>query len=50
MKPRQKRLTLILGGLAALGVAVALVLSGFQENLVFFYSPSQIANQEAPKG
>ncbi|MBA2547655.1 MAG: cytochrome c maturation protein CcmE [Burkholderiaceae bacterium] len=50
MKPRQKRLTLILGGLAALGVAVALVLSAFQENLVFFYSPSQIANQEAPKG
>ena len=50
MKPRHKRLTLIVAGLAVLGVAAALVLSAFQENLVFFYSPSQIANQEVPKG
>jgi cytochrome c-type biogenesis protein CcmE len=49
MKPRQKRLALILGGLAVLGVASALVLSAFQENLVFFYSPSQVANHEAPQ-
>ena len=50
MKPRQKRLALILGGLAVLGVASALVLSAFQENLVFFYSPSQVVNHEAPQG
>jgi cytochrome c-type biogenesis protein CcmE len=50
MKPRQKRLVLILGGLATLGVASWLVLSAFQENLVFFYSPSQVANNEAPRG
>ena len=50
MKPRQKRLALIVGGLAVLGVASALVLSAFQENLVFFYSPSQVANHEAPQG
>jgi cytochrome c-type biogenesis protein CcmE/ABC-type amino acid transport substrate-binding protein len=50
MKPRQKRLALILGGLATLGVASWLVLSAFQENLVFFYSPSQVANNEAPQG
>jgi len=50
MKPRQKRLVLILGGLATLGVASWLVLSAFQENLVFFYSPSQVANNEAPHG
>ena len=50
MKPRHKRLTLIVGGLAVLGVAAALVLSAFQQNLVFFYSPSQIANKEAPQG
>ena len=49
MKPRQKRLALILGGLAVLGIASALVLSAFQENLVFFYSPSQVANHEAPQ-
>ena len=50
MKPRQKRLVLILGGLATLGVASWLVLSAFQENLVFFYSPSQVVNHEAPQG
>jgi cytochrome c-type biogenesis protein CcmE len=50
MKPRHKRLTLIVAGLAVLGVAAALVLSAFQQNLVFFYTPSQIANQEAPQG
>jgi cytochrome c-type biogenesis protein CcmE len=50
MKPRHKRLTLIVGGLAVLGIASWLVLSAFQENLVFFYSPSQVANNEAPQG
>jgi cytochrome c-type biogenesis protein CcmE len=49
MKPRQKRLALILGGLAVLGIATALVLSAFRENLVFFYSPSQVVNHEAPQ-
>jgi cytochrome c-type biogenesis protein CcmE len=43
-------MALIVGGLAVLGVAAALVLSAFQENLVFFYSPTQVANHEVPKG
>ena len=34
MKPRHKRLALILGGIAALGIASALVLNAFQSNLV----------------
>ena len=50
MKPRHKRLALIVGGLAVLGIATALVLTAFQQNLVFFYSPSQIVNNEAPQG
>jgi cytochrome c-type biogenesis protein CcmE len=50
MKPRHKRMAMIAGGLAALGVVAALVLSAFQENLVFFFTPSQVAAQEAPKG
>jgi cytochrome c-type biogenesis protein CcmE len=50
MKPRHKRLALIGAGLAALGVAAALILSAFRSNLVFFYSPSQIAKHEAPQG
>ena len=50
MKPRHKRLMAIAAGLAALGVAAALVLSAFQQNLVFFFTPSQIAANEAPQG
>ena len=50
MKPRHKRLIAILGGLAALGAATALVLTAFQENLVFFFTPSQVAANEAPQG
>lgn len=41
-------MALILGGLSGLGIAVALVLSAFQSNLVFFFSPSQVAAKEAP--
>ena len=37
-------------GLAALGVATALVLSAFNKNLVFFFTPSQVAANEAPLG
>ena len=49
MKPRHKRFALIGAGVAALGIAVALVLSAFEKNLVFFFSPSQIAAGEAPR-
>jgi cytochrome c-type biogenesis protein CcmE len=50
VKPRHKRLIAVVGGLAALGIAAALVLTAFQENLVFFFTPSQVAAQEAPVG
>ena len=50
MTPRQKRLTIIVGIVAAVGVATALVLNAFNSNLVFFYSPSQVAAHEAPEG
>lgn len=48
MKPRQKRLAIAAGIVCAVGVAAALVLNAFQSNLVFFYSPSQVASHEAP--
>jgi cytochrome c-type biogenesis protein CcmE len=48
VKPRQKRLAVAAGIVAAVGVAAALVLNAFQSNLVFFYSPSQVAAHEAP--
>ena len=50
MKTRHKRIALIVGGLAILGAVVALVLNAFQSNLVFFFSPTQVAAGEAPKG
>jgi cytochrome c-type biogenesis protein CcmE len=49
MKPRHRRAAIIAGGLAALAVVVALVLEAFRSNLVFFFSPSQIAAHEAPR-
>jgi cytochrome c-type biogenesis protein CcmE len=48
MKPRHKKLAIAGGVLCVAGVGVALVLNAFQSNLVFFYSPSQIASNEAP--
>ena len=50
MTPRQKRLAIIVGIVAAVGVGAALVLNAFKSNIVFFYSPSQVANHEAPEG
>ena len=50
MKPRHKRFAAVAFGLAALGLAAALVLSAFQKNLVFFFTPTQIAAKEAPEG
>ena len=50
MKPRHRRFAWIAAGVLAVGVAVALVLNAFQSNLVFFFSPSQVAAKEAPQG
>jgi cytochrome c-type biogenesis protein CcmE len=48
MKPRHKKLAIAGGLLVSVGAIAALVLNAFQSNLVFFYSPSQIASHEAP--
>jgi cytochrome c-type biogenesis protein CcmE len=50
MKPRYQKLILAGTVVAAVGLIVGLVLNAFNSNLVFFYSPSQIATQEAPVG
>lgn len=49
MKPRHKRAAIIAGGVAAIGVAAYFVLNAFESNLVFFFSPSQVAAGESPK-
>ena len=48
MKPRQKRLAIVGGGVAALAVVAALVLNAFEDNLLFFFSPTQVYAKEAP--
>jgi cytochrome c-type biogenesis protein CcmE len=48
MKPRHKRIAIVIGALVMVSGAVGLVLNAFQSNLVFFYSPSQVAAHEAP--
>nr|WP_232917315.1 cytochrome c maturation protein CcmE [Pseudomonas syringae] len=45
---RKKRLLIIVALLAGVGLAVTLALSALQENINLFYTPSQIANGEAP--
>lgn len=47
---QKKRLGLIAGGFIICGAAAALVFNAFEENLVFFFSPSQVAAHEAPEG
>ncbi len=49
MKAYQKRLAIVIGGLAALGAATALVLNALNSNAAFFYTPTQVSGGEAPK-
>jgi cytochrome c-type biogenesis protein CcmE len=50
MKPRRKRLAWIVAGVAVLATAVGLVLYALSSNIVFFFTPSQVAANEAPQG
>ena len=50
MKPRHRKLLLIALAVAAIGAAAMLILNAFQSNMVFFFSPSQIAEKTAPQG
>jgi cytochrome c-type biogenesis protein CcmE len=48
MKPRHKKMILIIGGVAVLTVAGLLVLNSFRSNLVFFFSPTEVLEGKAP--
>lgn len=50
MKPKHQRMAWLAGSLLVLAVAVTLIVSAFRENLVFFYTPTQVVAGEAPKG
>ena len=50
MKPRQQRMILIAAVLAGVAVAVGFGVRAFQENLSYFFSPSDVAAGKAPAG
>ena len=50
MKPRHKRMALIIAGVAVVAIAAGLILKAFNSNLVFFFTPTQVAAKEAPQG
>ncbi|MFQ5764512.1 MAG: cytochrome c maturation protein CcmE [Rhodospirillales bacterium] len=50
MKRKHKRLTFVVVAMGLLGVAASLVLSAFEENIVFFYSPTDVAEKKIDDG
>ncbi len=50
MTRKGKRLTLIIGALAALGLAAGLILFALRDNIVFFYTPSELAQKQPAPG
>ena len=49
MKPRHQRLIAITAGVALIAIAAGLVLNAFRGNVVFFFSPSEVATRQAPQ-
>jgi cytochrome c-type biogenesis protein CcmE len=50
MTRKRRRLYILLLFMIGIGTAAALTLTAFRDNLVFFYSPSEIVEKDAPKG
>ena len=50
MKPKHRRLFVVAAAVVVLGTASALVLNAFEDNLVFFYSPTDLVEKPVPKG
>jgi len=50
VKPRQKRIVIIVGALVAIGIAVALILNALNSNIALFVTPSEVAAGKAPAG
>jgi len=49
MTRKRRRLYIVLLGMLILGVATALVLAAFEDSIVFFHSPTDIATKDLPK-
>jgi cytochrome c-type biogenesis protein CcmE len=50
MTPRRKRLLAVVAIVFGVGAAAALATLAFEDNLLYFYSPTQILAGEAPQG
>ena len=50
MTPRRRRMVAMTSGLVCLVAATALVLTAFEQNMLYFYTPTQLAAGEAPEG
>ena len=50
MTARQRRFMWVAIGVLVLCAAAAFVLNAFQSNLVFFFTPTQVSQGEAPQG
>ena len=49
MKPRHKRFGFLLAGMVGLGVAAWLVLNALDNNLSYFFSPTEVVQKKAPE-
>ena len=49
MTPRQKRTLAVVGIVLGMGVAALLILTAFEKNLMYFYTPTEVASGEAPQ-
>ena len=47
MKPRRKRMITVIALLVGMGITAVLLITAFKQNLLYFYTPTQIANGEA---
>lgn len=50
MTPRQRRMTLVIGILAGAGIATALALMAFRQNVMFFFDPTAVVSGKVPAG
>ncbi len=49
MKPRQKRIALIVSGLATVSIATVLVMNALNSNIAFFVTPTEVVEGKAPQ-
>jgi cytochrome c-type biogenesis protein CcmE len=50
MTPRQRRMTLVVGIIAGVALAGGLALRAFQENVMFYFDPTKVANGAVKPG